>query len=91
MCRKQERMRLEMWLEKKRLGSNVTPRLRTEASEVKVMEEELLDTSFSRIPALSNCVVYSGSIVAFFCVTQLDLSLPWIARVLKSLCEYLWI
>ena len=37
---KQERERLEMWLEKERQGSKVILRLRTEASE----EEELVDT-----------------------------------------------
>src|SRR6218665_1081363 len=43
MCMKQERERLEMWLENERRGSKVTPRLRTGASEMKVVEEELLD------------------------------------------------
>src|SRR6218665_1525044 len=43
MCMKQERERLEMLLEKDRLGSKVTPRLRIGASDVKVVEEELLD------------------------------------------------
>src|SRR6218665_1035446 len=43
MCMKQERERLEMWLVKERLGPKVTPRLRTGESEVKVVEEELLD------------------------------------------------
>src|SRR6218665_2661633 len=41
MCMKQERERLEMWLEKERRGSKVTPRLRTGASEVKEVEDEL--------------------------------------------------
>jgi hypothetical protein len=40
---KQERDRLEMWLEKERCESNITPRLRTGASEVKVRDEELVD------------------------------------------------
>ena len=41
---KQERERLEMWLENERRGSKVglTPRLRTGESEIKVVEEELL-------------------------------------------------
>src|SRR6218665_2676121 len=43
MCMKQERERLEMWLEKERRGSKVAPRLRTGASKVKLVEEELLD------------------------------------------------
>src|SRR5678815_813347 len=43
MCMKQERERLDMWLEKERCGSKVTPRLRTGASEVKVRDEELED------------------------------------------------
>ena len=43
MCMKQERERLEMWLEKERRGSKVPQRLRTGASEVKVVEEESLD------------------------------------------------
>src|SRR6218665_2004435 len=43
MCMKQERKRLEMRLGKERCGSKVTPRLRTEASEVKVVKEELFD------------------------------------------------
>ena len=43
MCIKQERKRLEMWLEKGRGGSNVTPRLQTGTSEVKAGEEEILD------------------------------------------------
>ena len=43
MCMKQERDRLEMWLEKERCESNITPRLRTGASEVKVRVEELVD------------------------------------------------
>src|SRR6218665_3147110 len=41
MCMKQERERLEMWLEKERRGSKVTPRWRTGALEVKVVEDEL--------------------------------------------------
>ena len=41
MCMKQERKSLEIWLQKKRRGSKVTPRLRTEASEVKVVDDEL--------------------------------------------------
>src|SRR6218665_4022547 len=41
MCMKQERERLEMWLVKERCGSKVTPRLRTGASEVKEVEDEL--------------------------------------------------
>jgi len=43
MCMKQERERLEMRLEKERYGSKVTPRLRTKASEVKEVEDELLE------------------------------------------------
>src|SRR6218665_3059756 len=43
MCMKQERERLELWLENERRGSKVTPRLRTGASEMKVVEDELLD------------------------------------------------
>src|SRR6218665_2676574 len=43
MCMKQEREGFEMWLENERLGSKVTPRLRIGASEMKVVEEELLD------------------------------------------------
>ena len=45
MCMKQERERLEMWLENERRGSKVTPRLRTGASEMKVglVKDELLD------------------------------------------------
>src|SRR6218665_383612 len=43
MCMKQKRDRLEMWLENERQGSKATPRLRTGASEMKVVEEELLD------------------------------------------------
>ena len=43
MCMKQERERLDMWLEKERCGSKVTPRLRTEESEVKVRDEESVD------------------------------------------------
>src|SRR5688572_10236100 len=42
MCMKQERERLDMWLEKERCGSKVTPRLRTGTSEVKVRDEELV-------------------------------------------------
>src|SRR6218665_2353185 len=41
MCMKQERERLEMWLEKERWGSKVIPRLQTGASEVKEVEDEL--------------------------------------------------
>ena len=43
MCMKQERERLEIWLEKERRGSKVPQRLRTGASEVKVVEDELLE------------------------------------------------
>src|SRR6218665_490308 len=43
MCMKQERERLEKWLEEEGGGSKGTPRLPTGASEVKVVEEELLD------------------------------------------------
>jgi len=43
MCMKQECERLDMWLEKVRCRSKVTPRLRTGASEVKVRDEELVD------------------------------------------------
>src|SRR6218665_154391 len=50
MCMKQERKRLEMWLEKERCGLKVTPRLPTGASDVKVVEEELLD----------RCIEWSG-------------------------------
>ena len=35
MCRKQVRERLNMWFEKERFGSKVTPRLRTEESVTK--------------------------------------------------------
>jgi hypothetical protein len=45
---KQERERLEMWLEKERCGSKVTPRLRTGASEVKARDEELVDRCIER-------------------------------------------
>src|SRR5678816_3802669 len=48
MCMKQERDRLDMWLEKERCGSKVTPRLRTGASEVKVRDEELVDRCIER-------------------------------------------
>src|SRR6218665_2322863 len=41
MCMKQEREKLEMWLEKERLGLKVTPRLRTGESEGKEVEDEL--------------------------------------------------
>ena len=40
MCRKQVRERLEMWFEKERCGSKVTPRLRTEESVTKSRDEE---------------------------------------------------
>src|SRR6218665_1270117 len=43
MCMKQERERLDMWLENERWGSKVTPRSWTGASEMKLVEEELLD------------------------------------------------
>ena len=43
MCMKQERERLEMWLENERCGSKIIPRLRTGESEVKVRCEELVD------------------------------------------------
>src|SRR6218665_2967218 len=45
MCMKQKRERLEMWLEKERCGSKVTPRLRTGASEGKEGEDELSERS----------------------------------------------
>src|SRR6218665_869119 len=43
MCMKQERERMERWMENERLGTKVTPRMRTGASEMKVVEEELVD------------------------------------------------
>src|SRR6218665_3163264 len=43
MCMKQERGGLEVGSEDERCGSKVTPRLRTGASEMKVVKEELLD------------------------------------------------
>ena len=43
MCMKQERERLDMWLEKEICGLKVTPKLRTGASEVNVRDEELVD------------------------------------------------
>ena len=43
MCIKQDRERLDMWLEKERCGSKITPRLRTGESEVKVRDDELVE------------------------------------------------
>jgi hypothetical protein len=68
MCMKQERDRLEMWFEKERCESNITPRLRTGASEVKVRDEELDDRCiggsgifliWSGKPRTSNSVINS--------------------------------
>jgi hypothetical protein len=42
-CMKLERERFEMWLENDKCGSKVIPRLRTEESDVKVWDEELVD------------------------------------------------
>jgi len=57
MCIKQEHKRLEMWLEKERCGSKVTPILRTEASELKVRDEESVDRC---IEVLGNTLIWSG-------------------------------
>src|SRR6218665_1621599 len=57
MCMKQERERLEMWLENERRGSKVTPRLRTGASEMKVVEEEVLD---SRMEESGDFLIWAG-------------------------------
>ena len=43
MCIKQDRDRLDMWLEKERCGSKITPRLRTGESEVKVRDDEFVE------------------------------------------------
>jgi hypothetical protein len=50
MCMKQVRERLEMWFEKVRLESKITPRLRTGELEVKVRDED----------SVERCMVGSG-------------------------------
>src|SRR6218665_2053559 len=65
-CMKQERERLEMWLEKERRGSKVTPRLRTGASEVKEVEDELSERCIEGsgiLDRVENGIMQSGRFV----------------------------
>src|SRR6218665_3150025 len=67
MCMKQEGERLEIWLENERRGSKVTPRLRTGASEMKVVEEELLE---NRMEESGIFLIWAGRPIMMYSVSE---------------------